>query len=575
MELKLRGVLSAKQVCLLAFWADRAGACGVGHLGLGPNKQSGKYSRHFDEALGSSESAEDLYRVTLSKRSKVGSTRWLGEVPVRPPHEALLPELSDPSGPATAALKDALASGVLPRAYIENPIVRAAPKGCLVHPVCFYLDGVAFTRTDSILGLWCYCLLGGERHLLAAIRKSGMSSCGCRGWDTIYPLMLMLRSSFNAMGKGVFPSTRHDGTTFGEGDSGRSSLSGQPLGYRAVCLFVKGDWAEYNHTLGMPPCSDKTAPCPLCMASSSDRFCTDELSRLGTGHELMDFNAYNAACSDCEKHVLVEASDHRRLRAALAYDRRQAGARGRALQADFPHLNLFRNDRLEPSIRFPDGSAFVEATPPLQTSWWRSVPGARVRRRNPLFCPETGLGPQSLCVDALHTLSLGVYQFFVSHLLWEILRANHWGLKGSARAVAELGFGRLREAYGAWCTAEQRAGRSVSKAQGFCFAMLGASDDPELKLRAAETNTMLRFSEAVFPRHAGVLEPARRRHFESGLAALMAMHRVTHEARQTVPPNSVQQFTDATRRHLKACVALGIRLRPKHHFMLHMGPRRA
>ena len=47
--LKLSGVLSAKQACVLAFWAHKSGATGgVKDLALAPDTQSGKFSRRFD-----------------------------------------------------------------------------------------------------------------------------------------------------------------------------------------------------------------------------------------------------------------------------------------------------------------------------------------------------------------------------------------------------------------------------------------------------------------------------------------------------------------------------------------------
>eukprot|EP00969_Alexandrium_andersonii_P008456 369064-Alexandrium_andersonii.AAC.1 len=48
-EYKRLSILSAKQACLLAFWASKAGADGdAKKLGFRPGAPSGHYSRHWD-----------------------------------------------------------------------------------------------------------------------------------------------------------------------------------------------------------------------------------------------------------------------------------------------------------------------------------------------------------------------------------------------------------------------------------------------------------------------------------------------------------------------------------------------
>lgn len=181
--------------------------------------------------------------------------------------------------------------------------------------------------------------------------------------------------------------------------------------------------------------------------------------------------------------------------------------------------------------------------------------------------------PHSICIDALHTLSLGVYQFFCSHIVWEILTANPWALVGPASTIHELGFARVREAYFKWCGDEIRAGRPLTKVQGLALGMFGSASEPEMRLRAAETNGFLRFCDALLRQHYNALDDTRRRRFRSGLDALLTIYDISRSHVRRVPPSTVQAFTDAARRHLQACGALGIRFRPKHHFLMHMGPR--
>lgn len=69
------------------------------------------------------------------------------------------------------------------------------------------------------------------------------------------------------MGRGAHPTLRHDASRLTEKDVARAASAGEALGFRAAVLFVKGDWSEYQHTLGFPGCGDGKAPCPLCLCT--------------------------------------------------------------------------------------------------------------------------------------------------------------------------------------------------------------------------------------------------------------------------------------------------------------------
>eukprot|EP00969_Alexandrium_andersonii_P320475 14159040-Alexandrium_andersonii.AAC.1 len=61
---------------------------------------------------------------------------------------------------ASRALDKAKAKGQLPPVYFEHPAVRESSGQ--VFPVGLYLDGVKFTRQDSVLGIWMYSVLSGR-----------------------------------------------------------------------------------------------------------------------------------------------------------------------------------------------------------------------------------------------------------------------------------------------------------------------------------------------------------------------------------------------------------------------------
>eukprot|EP00969_Alexandrium_andersonii_P008837 386576-Alexandrium_andersonii.AAC.1 len=76
MTLKHNTTLSAKQACLIAFWATKAGAAGaVAHLSFRPNAPSGHYSRHWDSAVGTKIENLDWYHLPVPLNNRCDATR--------------------------------------------------------------------------------------------------------------------------------------------------------------------------------------------------------------------------------------------------------------------------------------------------------------------------------------------------------------------------------------------------------------------------------------------------------------------------------------------------------------------
>ena len=127
--LKLTYVLSAKQCCVLAFWASKSGSSGgVQKLAVKPDAQSGKFSKRFDDAVGSKPNdSSDLYSVSVGRRVRYDATRVFDAIPICLPHECLVKELSSSSAPV-AELKQALELGELPPAYLNHPGVTGPTR---------------------------------------------------------------------------------------------------------------------------------------------------------------------------------------------------------------------------------------------------------------------------------------------------------------------------------------------------------------------------------------------------------------------------------------------------------------
>ena len=100
----------------------------------------------------------------------------------------------------------------------------------------------------------------------------------------------------------------------------------------------------------------------------------------------------------------------RKLRPLLLFDKRGSrGSRGRALSEDFDELGIQRGDRIEPTAAFPNIHDLSVDSAPREVVWWCRAAESITRRRNPLFCKESGVSIDTIAIDWLHTFSLGIF----------------------------------------------------------------------------------------------------------------------------------------------------------------------
>ena len=240
-DLKQRGTISAKQCCILAYWASKAGARGrVNALAFRPDcPWTGHYSRHFDSVMGTKpKEGVSWYELCVPSHRRFDDERSPVDLSGIPPLEAFEEEFVT-KGNVADLLATAVAQKKLPPCYHAHPAVSGAPAGVPVFPLAIYIDAVAFTRGDSAIGFWVYCVLTGTRHLSFVLRRSEMCQCGCRGWCSLWPVFKWLQWSFQGMMVGVHPECRHDGSPFKASDNQRKACAGKPLGWRGALLFCE------------------------------------------------------------------------------------------------------------------------------------------------------------------------------------------------------------------------------------------------------------------------------------------------------------------------------------------------
>ena len=572
-DLKLRNVLSARQACVLAFWAYKAGAQGdVEKLALHPACQSGKYSRKFDVVAGTQVDDACLYQVPTAVRHRHDPVRKWCDVPMLLPLEELVAEIrEDPE--VSAELKRSLDAGELPPLFTQNPLVQGAPAAELVFPLSLYFDGIAHHRLDSALAISCYVTTGGKRHVIAILRRSEICTCGCKGWCSLHSIWSAIAWQLASLAEGKHPMVRHDGSPFRASEAFRQELAGKALGFRAVVLFLKSDIVEYSHSLGLPAHNDTIAPCPVCFSTLEDfSFDCSALSPTGTGYVQRTATTYDTACRACEITVAPDRPTVELMRQALHYEKTKQGPAGRALLSDdFHHLGLRRRDRLEPTRGLPDVGDFEFRRLPLLATFWRRSCETSARHRNPIFGPATGVSVQNIGLDWLHILSLGVIQLFLMNLVWDLVHSNVMNITGSMQNVFEITIARMKGELNEFYTAEARAGRTHTKCQQLLPTMFGSNTARKFALHGAETNGFLAYCVSALPRWLR-LGP-RHRHYSQGCRSLVGILDAIRRYPRMMPPEASMQFVHDVADHLRACSELDIVAVSKHHFLMEMAGR--
>jgi hypothetical protein len=515
-ELLLRcnvdGRLSAKDLCTIAYWASKAGALGpVRSLAHNPEAPSGHFQRHLDRVAGLRGAPDTFMHLQVPGHTKYNAERDVQEVKVLPPHESLNKEVVRDPG-----ILDQIRPEEWPPSHGEHQVVRANRGGRVV-PLALYLDAAQYTSLGAAVVVFVVCnLVSGARHLAAVLKKRDFCRCGCRGWCSLRPVFTFLDWSFCALANGAYPATRPDGAPWDNsaGDQRRRHLSGLPLELRGAIVQIKGDWAEFSHSLGFPTWRHTDFPCIWCRCDRESMYSWEDMGPGDMPWTLNTPEDYEAACARCEHHVVVRTRQLRnRIAASLFYDKRTSGSRGRALRVDIPELNLMAGDRLEPSAGCPDVGAFEHLSLPATVVFWRHDDETLSKHRNPIFNAFTGISLNTLTVDTLHCFYLGVLQVHCSRVIWGLVEADVWETRqaGNTTAPARLqeSCTRLQASLARWCQERRRShpNERLTDVQEVSPYILGASkEEQRLGLKGGETKTIFMFLHDVLPQHAANVE---------------------------------------------------------------------
>ena len=156
MDLKARGRITAKDTCIICFWATMAGAISeddnVSKLGKAPGDTStGHCNRHYDAAVGVYTKDPLVSSISCPMYVKREAKRMVCPLAVMTPQALLEKEVSETDG-FTDQLQEV--SAKLPPCYRIHPVVlQLLPL--IAIPLAFFMDGVEYAKKDQVIGVSC------------------------------------------------------------------------------------------------------------------------------------------------------------------------------------------------------------------------------------------------------------------------------------------------------------------------------------------------------------------------------------------------------------------------------------
>eukprot|EP00959_Pyramimonas_sp_CCMP1952_P185228 3872934-Pyramimonas_sp.AAC.1 len=373
--------ITAQQFCVACHYCNMAGVKGAAFdmYAVESGKFSGHYQRHLDSIL---PSPGPLYDVRVPVNLHYSSIRSTTSIPMKYAWDCIDTEYeNDPS------IRELLEEDPAERtpcildvpAYKEHPLVLRAEAADEPRPlpIGLYVDGIRYIsqaagRSDTITGFWLVNLVTQKRHLLSSLRHSDECACGCRGWDSIYPLLLSLAWMLRAMVRGESPQFRHDGSAWDDGDE---YAVRRKFKTKCVLVWIKGDLMEHAKSFGLAPYSTYYSPCQFCECVSSEMhsFYDDLTSPDGPPWIHREHDAYEHVCHACEQHVHVRNDgDRRALTECIAILKADRG-RGRTIVKPvvINGVALRVGDRLDPSEHLIDPAGLASMELPATAVLWR------------------------------------------------------------------------------------------------------------------------------------------------------------------------------------------------------------
>ena len=239
-----------------------------------------------------------------------------------------------------------------------------------------------------------------------------------------------------------------------------------------------------------PTWSSSLSPCFRCTATLAQiRRCENHAS-LWTRRTTADY-----------ARVLQDEAVHREVRFKL---KNSTVGKSKCLASDIPELGLRERDRLKPSAtildtaRFDDQSAFS-----VVVLFWRAPLQPTVQRRHPILNVALGTGVETFSLDILHTLHLGVFQYWILPNVWQCAQRDVWAtgmtrLVDRKRHSLKAMRSDLRYWYPAYEATKASMGETVTRVNHLKESMIGREPSQPSSSKRLKPSTSCRLSWSWF-----------------------------------------------------------------------------
>eukprot|EP00971_Amphidinium_carterae_P231711 4598507-Amphidinium_carterae.1 len=388
------GKLTAKQTCCIAWFAHKAGLEDMKHLALRPDSASGHFARKLKSVV-EREKKEfgNTYNVQVPAYVRHSGGRDIMELPMLCAHEVLYHQVQgrdleqEIGGWETTA----------PASYWAHPI-KDEESDVPTLAYALFLDGVQYTHNDSLVAITLTNLVHDTKVLLGVVRKRVLcghkTNCPCGSWCTMYPIFCFLHWTVSALAAGRFPSQRHsvqllspekchDGWYAGDGEE-RIAMAGEPLGFKGLCLQIRGDLMELCSGLGFTQWSANFNQCLLCKQNKREWF--NGLGDRGCPRGVKRDSSYAEEIGASQVVVDPMTEDVWSLILSVLVSDKKLG--GRVLSMALPGQGLMKNDRLEQTPWSLD--IWSDIMPAKAIFWRTAMPPLNAKHHNPLLDAALG-----------------------------------------------------------------------------------------------------------------------------------------------------------------------------------------
>ena len=219
----LGGELTAVDLVIQSYYTTAAGGKGLEDLAILPAHANKHAAEHVDLILGKKYTRPNVKTIMVAACRKKGCVREKIPCPIRLPTQIM----SETYAIADHIDKPGEDPSVL-RLFGNHPVVKHGFEQKLhwsrILPLVLYWDGVMYTKRDSFLGLSVTDYRTMKSSLIALFRKGDMCNCGCRGWCTLYPILVEIALNLK---------------------------DGVLEGFLLATLFTKGDWPAFTDIAGV------------------------------------------------------------------------------------------------------------------------------------------------------------------------------------------------------------------------------------------------------------------------------------------------------------------------------------